>query len=99
MNVPLALGVLFTLLKEPKSKDVYALALEFDKIFGLNFDKVTAPRPEPIDVPNEVAALVEKRAALKAAKNWAEADAVRAEITALGYAVMDTKDGPVVTKL
>lgn len=99
LNVPLALGVLFTLLKEPKSKDVYALALEFDKIFGLNFDKVTAPRPEPIEVPAEVAALVEKRAALKAAKNWAEADAVRAEITALGYAVMDTRDGPVVSKL
>lgn len=99
LNVPLALGVLFTLLKEPKSKDVYALALEFDKIFGLNFDKVTAPRPDPIEVPAEVAALVEKRAALKAAKNWAEADAVRAEITALGYAVMDTKEGPVVSKI
>lgn len=99
LNVPLALGVLFTLLKEPKSKDVYALALEFDKIFGLNFDKATAPRPEPIEVPPEVAALVEKRAALKVARNWADADAVRAEITALGYAVTDTKDGPVISKL
>lgn len=99
LNVPLALGVLFTLLKEPKSKDVYALALEFDKVLGLSFDKVSAPKPEPVEVPAEVAALVKKRAELKAAKNWAEADAVRAEIASLGYSVADTKDGAVVTKL
>ncbi|MBR1624729.1 MAG: cysteine--tRNA ligase, partial [Clostridia bacterium] len=40
INIPLALGVLFNMLKEPKSRDIYALALDFDKVFGLSFDKV-----------------------------------------------------------
>ncbi|MCM1195202.1 MAG: cysteine--tRNA ligase, partial [Firmicutes bacterium] len=35
LNVPLALGVLWTMLKLPKSKDVYNLALQFDKVFAL----------------------------------------------------------------
>ena len=39
LNVPLALGVLWTMLKLPKSNDVYKLALIFDKIFALNLDK------------------------------------------------------------
>ena len=34
----------------------------------------------------------------KAARNWAEADALRAEIDALGYAVKDSKDGYTITE-
>lgn len=51
------------------------------------------------DVPEEVKSLVKKRAEAKAGKNWAEADAIRAEITALGYSVKDTKDGAVIEKI
>ena len=50
-------------------------------------------------VSQEVLALVAKRAEAKAAKDWAKADAIRAEITALGYSVKDTKEGAVVEKL
>lgn len=50
-------------------------------------------------VPQEVLDLVAKRAEAKAAKDWAKADAIRAEITALGYSVKDTKEGAVVEKL
>ncbi len=51
------------------------------------------------DVPAEVKALVEERASAKANKDWAKADEIRAKITALGYAVKDTKDGAVIEKL
>ena len=44
-------------------------------------------------------ALVKKRAEAKAAKDWAAADAIRAELTAMGWSVRDTKDGAVVEKL
>eukprot|EP00953_Heterococcus_sp_UTEX-ZZ885_P027688 14824-Heterococcus_DN1.PRE.3 len=48
----------------------------------------------------EVTALLEQRAAAKAAKDWAAADSVRAAITALGYSVKDVAGGSVqVTKL
>lgn len=50
-------------------------------------------------VPEEVTALIKKRAEAKAAKDWASADAIRAELTAMGWSVRDTKDGAVVEKL
>lgn len=101
INIPLALGVLFNMLKEPKSKDIYDLALDFDKVFGLDFDKValpTATAPK-IDAPKEVLDLIEKRKEAKKAKDFALADKIRAEIGALGYEVKDTREGVVVTKL
>ena len=50
-------------------------------------------------VPEEVTALIKKRAEAKAAKDWASADAIRAELTAMGWSVRDTKDGAVVEKI
>lgn len=100
VNIPLALGVLFNLLKEPKSKDVYALALDFDKVFGLNFDKVTAPKQEEqkIDAPQEVLGLIEQRKQAKKEKNFALADEIRAKIADLGYEIKDTREGVLVSK-
>ncbi len=51
------------------------------------------------DIPEDVLRLVEERAVAKAAKDWTTADALRAKITALGYSVKDTKEGPVIEKL
>lgn len=100
LNIPLALGVLFNLVKEPRSKDVYDLILDFDRVFGLSLDKVTEPKVENnnADVPAEVMELVEKRQAAKKAKDFALADEIRGKISDLGYEVKDTRDGPVVTK-
>ena len=50
-------------------------------------------------VPEEILALVQKRAQAKAEKNWAAADAIRDELTGKGWSVKDTKDGPVVEKI
>ena len=100
LNIPLALAVLFNLVKEPKSKDVYNLILDFDKVFGLSLDKVEAPKVENnnADVPAEVMDLVNARTAAKKEKNFALADEIRGKISDLGYEVKDTRDGPVVTK-
>ncbi len=100
INIPLALGVLFNMLKEPASKDIYALALDFDRVFGLNFDKLPeeAKKEEPTDVPEEVKQLVEKRKQAKKDKNFALADEIRAEISKLGYSVSDTREGVKITK-
>ena len=51
------------------------------------------------EVPAEVTELVEKRAAAKKAKDWATADAIRAQLTELGWAVKDTAQGPQLSKL
>ena len=95
INVPLALGVLWTLLKEPKSNDVYKLVLEMDKMLGLSLDKAQlAPVvEEKVEAPEDVIALCEKRLEAKRAKDYATADALRAEIAAKGFEVIDSKDG------
>ena len=51
------------------------------------------------DIPKEVLDLVEQRRVAKQNKDWAKADELRAQITALGYAVKDTKDGSFAEKL
>ncbi len=50
-------------------------------------------------VPQEVFELVNKRTLAKQNKDWASADALRAQINALGYNVKDTKDGSFAEKI
>ncbi len=49
-------------------------------------------------IPEDVKELAEKRLAAKKAKDWPTADALRAEIAALGYVVKDSKDGYTIEK-
>lgn len=93
LNLPLALGILWTMTKEAKSNDIYKLALEFDKVLGLSLDKAK-PSDEPsVEAPQEVTLLAEQRVQAKKDKNFALADSIRGQITALGYSVVDTKEG------
>lgn len=92
LNIPLAIGVLWTMLKLPKSCDVYKLALDFDLVFALDFDKVKEEKKE-IVIPDNVRQLAETRLQARKAKNWAESDRLREELSALGYSVKDTADG------
>ena len=91
LNVPSALGVLWTMLKEPYSIDIYNLALDFDKVFGLSLDKL--PEDEKTEIPAEIIAKAEEMQSARKEKNWPVADAIRAELNELGYIVKNTKDG------
>ena len=72
-----------------------ALAAVFDLVKEIN----TLYNRKKDEVPAEVTELVEKRAAAKKAKDWATADAIRAQLTELGWAVKDTAQGPQLSKL
>jgi len=101
LNIPMALGTLWTMLKEPASKDIFALAVEMDKIFGLDLDKnALAPEEEnPTDeLSDELVQILTDRHAARKAKNWAESDRLRDLIANMGYTVKDTPDGYTVTK-
>ena len=52
-----------------------------------------------VAVPDEVKALAEARFAAKKAKDWETADALRAQITALGWAVKDSKEGYILSPI
>ncbi len=95
LNTPLALGILFSMLKnEPKSNDIYNLALDFDRVFGLRLDKIK----ETEEIPQDIKDLAEKRWEAKKNKDWKTADTLRDEIISKGYQLLDTKDGYEIKK-
>ncbi len=58
-----------------------------------------AEEPETITKPPaEVQALAEARQQARLRKDWAESDRLRAEIAALGWAVQDTPNGPLLVR-
>jgi cysteinyl-tRNA synthetase len=101
LNTPGALGALFKLGHEimtgvgggPTDADVttldqilFALGFEATKLNAL----VDAPKA---DAPDAIKALAERRWAAKLAKDFAGADALRQELTAAGWSMLDRKDG------
>ena len=54
--------------------------------------------PAEEEVPAEIQALLDARAAARKERNWAESDRLRDEIAAAGWAVKDSKDGQTVTR-
>ncbi len=55
--------------------------------------------PKEAEVPAEVKALAEERWAARLAKDWAKSDELREKLKELGYAVKDSKEGYVLSKI
>lgn len=91
LNIPLALGVLWKMIKLPKSHSVYVAAMEMDKLFGLSLDDTADKKKN--DIPQEVADLAQQRLDAKKARDFATADNLRDKIKTLGYIINDTKEG------
>jgi cysteinyl-tRNA synthetase len=91
LNLPRAMAVAWEVLRGDLPPAVKRpTLLRFDEVLGLRLVE-WAPRQE--EVPPEVKALADARAAARAAKQWAEADRLRAELTALGWEMEDRPDG------
>ena len=71
-----------------------------DRLLGLQFiDRAKKLNDtESETAPAEIIALADARAAAKAAKDWARADELRAQIDASGWSVVDTRDGAKLVK-
>jgi cysteinyl-tRNA synthetase len=67
-----------------------ALLLDFDRVLGLDLG---APASGDLALPQGAAALLERREAARAARDFATSDALRDELAALGVEVRDTPDG------
>ena len=61
---------------------------QIDRVFGLG---LMADTPEP---PQAVLEMIAARETARQARDYAQADALRAEISVAGFAVLDTPDGP-----
>lgn len=97
LNIPLALGVVWTMIKESKSKAVYDLALEFDKVLGLSLDRAKPSETQEEQIPEDIRAIAEERYQAKKNRDFAKADELRNKLSELGYIVADSKDGYTVT--
>ncbi len=98
LNFPEALAVLFSVLKEPQlsSEQKKALVLNFDETLGLG---LAASVEAKVAVPPEVLELAKAREEARKQKNWAESDRIRLELQKHGYKVLDSPEGPKITKI
>ena len=90
LNTPGALGALFTLLKSIQLEAIDTGSFDH-AMFAFGFDLSIIPTKAT--APAEITALAEKRWAAKQAKDFAGADALRKELTAAGWSMLDRKDG------
>ena len=103
LNTSLGITRLYDVLKSGLNDATKrALVARFDQVLGLDLlQKAEALREKaaaqaaPAEGDGEIDALVAARTAAKKAKNFAEADAIREQLKAMGVEVIDTPQGPV----
>ena len=90
LNLPKALGIVWTLLKMPRDRKIYDAIIKFNQIFGFDF--------EGDIIPTEVQELAKQRWQAKQNRDFATADELRNKISQLGFSVKDTKEGYEIVK-
>ncbi len=104
LNTPQALAILWTLIKQyyQARKDqkeanklsplqVYNLLLEFDKVLGLEIEKLKLT-----PIPLSIEKLSQKREQLRQKQQWSQSDKIREQINQAGYIIKDTPWGTVI---
>lgn len=92
LNMPRALAVTWDLVRSNLAPSVKkATILVFDKVLGLD---LAGWKPKEEEIPAQIQKLLEDRKLARQEKRWADADAIRGEIAALGFEVEDTPQGP-----
>ena len=95
LNTPAAVATMFDAVKAANTGGdlaIAAAALEIAGVLGLDLSA------EIGDVPPEILEAAAERDAARAAKDWAAADRIRADLEAGGYVVEDTPDGTSVRR-
>lgn len=88
LDTPKALAIIWRMIK---SKDLSydnkkTTLLKFDKVLGLDFDKV---KKEGSEISDDVKKLIEQREEARENKDWGKADKLRDEIKKKGLAIKD----------
>lgn len=94
LNTPVALQVLWALLRDKKATGKIGTIKEIDRVFGLKLLE-----KEKVSIPAEVQGLVDEREKARADKDYEKSDKLRDEIKKLGYQLDDTNDGAKVSKI
>jgi cysteinyl-tRNA synthetase len=102
-NMPVAVSVLFDLVKDinkqetgsQAASDLAGVLIKLGNVLGIleNTPEGFLQGDSDDELPEQVEALVAKRIEARANKDWATADAVRDELTALGVVLEESKEG------
>lgn len=96
LNTSRALATVWELVRSDQPEAVKkATLLHFDTVLGLGLAEW---QPEQESIPDEVMELVAERQRARSDKNWSEADRLRDTISAMGYEIKDSADGPTVQR-
>ena len=102
LNLPKAFAALFDLVRETNSylsqasgtvqmsMAVLAVFRRLDEVLGVVF---FGNEKAKVEIPAEVQAMLDERAAARKAKDWAESDRLRDAIAAAGWVVKDSREG------
>ena len=98
LNMPVAMSVIWDIVKNPKkSKQLADLLLDFDRVLGVDIQKVSDNKN--LELPDEIKSLMEQRKQARENKDWALSDKIRDELKEKGYIVKDTKDGMTIERI
>jgi cysteinyl-tRNA synthetase len=96
LNTPKALALMWEVLsnKSLNESEKYLLLIDFDRVFGLNLEKVPA-----LKIPKKIEKMIFEREKLRKEKKWEEADKIREKIKEAGFIIEDTESGPKIRKI
>jgi len=102
LNTAEGLALVWKLLDDKKisPEDKRVTILDFDKVLGLNFDKLAQDLKREIsfnELPEEIQNLIKEREEVRKNKNWEKADLIRNELEKRGYIIDDTPEGPKIS--
>ena len=102
LNTAQGLTVLYDMLKDSALSDATKLTIiaDYDTVLSLDLirEEVKEEAPAASEDDAWILEKIAARAAAKKAKNYAEADAIRAELLEKGIALVDTKEGTTYKK-
>jgi cysteinyl-tRNA synthetase len=97
MNTPAALAVIWETVESEHGDSAKASSLLFmDRVLGLGLEHIIS---KPLLIPSDIQELAKQRFRAREAKDWAESDRLRDQMSEQGWIVQDTKDGYRVERL
>jgi cysteinyl-tRNA synthetase len=107
LNTPRAIALLWDIIKDDSltAGEKRATIIDFDQVLGLSLDldpeegKKALGYLDATAIPEEIQELINAREVARIARNWPEADRIRATLEIKGYTLEDTAEGAKVTKL
>jgi len=98
LKTPQVIGQLWGMLQSTESaRKKWYLIVHVEKILGLSL--TNPPEDTPLEIPEEIRALIEERENARTEKDFARSDLLRETLEGKGYRIQDGPKGPVIERI